>query len=54
MDSLIFSAWRVVPKVIAVMLSYEAERRMVNQEKHDFGYDELTKKHKSLLSKYTS
>lgn len=47
--TLIFSAWRIVPKVIAVMLSYEAERRMVNQEKYDFGYDELTKKHKSLL-----
>ena len=26
---LIFSAWRVVPKVIATLLSYEAERRMI-------------------------
>jgi len=26
---LVFSAWRVVPKVIAVLLSYEAERQMV-------------------------
>jgi hypothetical protein len=28
---LIFSAWRVVPKVIASMLSYEAERRMMTR-----------------------
>jgi len=47
--TLIFSAWRVVPKVVAVMLSYEAERRMVIQGKNDFGYEELTKKHKGLL-----
>ncbi len=26
---LVFSSWRVVPKVIAAMLSYEAERRMI-------------------------
>jgi hypothetical protein len=26
---LVFSAWRVVPKVISLLLSYEAERRMV-------------------------
>lgn len=47
--TLIFSAWRVVPKVVAVMLSYEAERRMANQGKNDFEYEELTKKHKALL-----
>jgi hypothetical protein len=27
---LIFSAWRVVPKVIATLLSYDAERRMIS------------------------
>ena len=26
---LVFSSWRVVPKAVAVMLSYEAERRMI-------------------------
>ena len=26
---LVFSAWRVVPKIIATMLSYDAERRMI-------------------------
>jgi uncharacterized membrane protein len=29
---LVFSAWQVVPKVIAVMLSYEAERRMAGMQ----------------------
>lgn len=29
---LVFSAWRVVPKVIATLTSYEAERRLMNPE----------------------
>lgn len=29
--ALIFSSWRVVPKAIAVLMSYEAERRMVGE-----------------------
>ena len=32
---LIFSAWSVVPKAIAVMVSYEAERRAIEAAKHD-------------------
>ena len=29
---LVFSAWQVVPKVVAALLSYEAERRMIGDE----------------------
>ena len=47
--SLIFSAWKIVPKVIAVSLSYEAERRILSQEQPDFNYEELTDKRKPLL-----
>lgn len=37
---LIFSAWSVVPKAIAVMVSYEAERRAMEAANlHDRGYD---------------
>lgn len=32
---LVFSAWRVVPKVIAAMLSYEAERHMIRRLERD-------------------
>ena len=31
---LIFSAWQVVPKMVAALLSYEAERRMVLESSH--------------------
>lgn len=38
---LVFSAWAVVPKAIAVMLSYEAERLAVNAAGHgDRAYDD--------------
>jgi len=46
--TLIFSAWRVVPKVITVLLSYEAERRMLGIE-HDLQYSELTSSRRPLL-----
>jgi hypothetical protein len=32
---LVFSSWQVVPKVIAAMLSYEAERRMIRSHEDD-------------------
>lgn len=47
--SLIFSAWRVVPKVISVMLSYEAERRIIGEGKRDFSYSDLLEKRRGLL-----
>ncbi len=47
--SLIFSAWRLVPKCIAMLLSYEAERRMLDVHQRDFAYSELTEKRSPLL-----
>ncbi|NIV33492.1 MAG: DEAD/DEAH box helicase, partial [Anaerolineae bacterium] len=47
--SLIFSGWRVVPKTISVLLSYEAERRMLEETDKDFAYSELTKQRSPLL-----
>ena len=48
--SLIFSSWQVVPKAIAMLCSYEAERRMI---KGFVGlaidYDEVTRKRSPLL-----
>jgi len=48
--TLVFSAWRLVPKTIAMLLSYEAERRMVEERELDFTYAELTDKRKPLLT----
>ncbi len=47
--SLVFSSWRVVPKTIAVLASYEAERRMIQAADHRYPYSELTKKRSRLL-----
>jgi hypothetical protein len=48
--SLIFSAWRLVPKTIAMLLSYEAERRMVESAELDFTYSQLTERRSPLLT----
>jgi hypothetical protein len=48
--SLVFSAWRVVPKAIAVLASYEAERRILERDAGEFRYDELTRKRRPLLN----
>jgi len=48
--SLVFSAWRVVPKAIAVLASYEAERRTLSMAPRDFTYEELTRKRRPLLN----
>ena len=47
--TLVFSAWRVVPKVISVLISYEAERRMIKDSHVDYQYAELTEKRRPLL-----
>jgi len=47
--TLVFSAWKLVPKTIAVLLSYEAERRMLEGKDRDFSYAELTDKRRPLL-----
>ena len=48
--SLVFSAWQVVPKVVAVLASYEAERRMLQRDTSNFRYNELTEKRRPLLN----
>lgn len=48
--TLVFSAWRLVPKTIAMLLSYEAERRMLSEDERDFSYSELTEKRRPLLT----
>lgn len=48
--SLIFSSWRVVPKAIAMLCSYEAERRMTKGFPGlGIDYDEVTRKRRPLL-----
>lgn len=48
--TLIFSSWKLVPKVIAILTSYEAERRMIAfGTEHDIPYDELTRRRRPLL-----
>jgi len=48
--SLIFSSWQVVPKAIASICSYEAERRQVQEFMHEeLKYDLLHKKRSPLL-----
>jgi len=47
---LIFSSWRVVPKTIATLLSYEAERRMIcSHQKNAQNTAEARKRRKPLL-----
>jgi hypothetical protein len=48
--SLVFSGWRVVPKTISVLLSYEAERRMLEATDKDFAYSDLTRQRRPLLT----
>jgi len=48
--SLVFSAWRVVPKAIAVLASYEAERQILKGDAGDFHYEDLTRKRRPLLN----
>ena len=47
--SLIFSGWRVVPKTIASLCSYEAERRMVLTEPRNIKYEELRQRQAPVL-----
>lgn len=47
---LVFSSWRVVPKAIATLLSYEAERRMIcSYQKNAQNTAEARKRRKPLL-----
>jgi len=47
--SLVFASWNVVPKAIAVMLSYDAERRMLG-DSTDRSYNRLSRERKPLLT----
>jgi hypothetical protein len=48
---LIFSNWKVVPKAIAMLCSYEAERRIVGEYAHQkkVDYRDLTRRRRPLL-----
>ncbi len=48
--SLIFSSWRVVPKVVSMLCSYEAERRMVKSFNKSAQYTDLSGNRVQLLS----
>jgi hypothetical protein len=45
--SLVFSSWRLVPRVIAMLMSYEAERRMIGDCEHS--YSDLLEERRPLL-----
>ena len=46
---LVFSSWQLVPKVIAVLASYEAERQMVRAGDPSIRYEELHERQRPLL-----
>lgn len=46
---LIFSSWKVVPRSIAMLVSYAMERLMVLEGDHEPSYSELREKHRPLL-----
>lgn len=47
--SLVFSSWQIVPKVISMMCSYEAERSSVRAIDESADYDTETQRRKPLL-----
>jgi hypothetical protein len=47
--SLIFSSWRVVPRTISMLVSYEAERRMVREYSKKENYQDMWKNRVQLL-----
>jgi hypothetical protein len=47
--ALVFSSWQAVPKVIATLCSYEAEREMMSSSEPDAKYEER-KKRKGLIN----
>lgn len=47
--ALVFSSWQVVPKMIASLCSYEAERRMITSLDKQVSYANSRKKYRSLL-----
>lgn len=48
--TLVFSSWHVVPKAVAVLLSYEAERRMLGAHIGDASHSEMVARHTPLLA----
>ena len=47
--ALVFSSWQIVPKVIAMLGSYQVERRMVQSGDPDVRYRDLRERHGPLL-----
>ena len=48
--SIVFSSWRVVPKVISMFCSYEAERRMITEYDDSVDYKDIWDNRVQLLS----
>jgi hypothetical protein len=48
--ALVFSSWHVVPKAISVLLSYEAERRMLGANPSAATYEGMRLAHRPLLT----
>ena len=47
--SLVFSSWKVVPDAVAALVSYEAERRMLEEAKKPLHYGHLGRQRRPLL-----
>ncbi len=47
--ALVFSSWQVVPKVIATLCSYEAERHVMNTMENPSLYPEMFKKRRPII-----
>ena len=48
--TLVFSSWKVVPKTVATLYSYQAECRMIGEPTEQRTYDELSEKRGQLLN----
>lgn len=46
---IVFSSWQIVPKVIATLCSYEAERSVMDALKEPLPYQELTRRRRPLI-----
>ncbi len=46
---LLFSSWQVAPKTVAMLLSYEAERRALGEKALEIPYDKLSEHRRPLL-----
>lgn len=50
--SLVFSAWRMVPRVVSMLCSYEAERKMINNYSRQENYRDIWSKSRVQLLRF--